>query len=79
MHSASQHGTTVAVPAVSPSRFWDVVVYVFDITVLVSVSVFMALSIVVHSINWPDNSPLSHSILSVLFLPYWSFQVHISL
>ena len=33
-------------------------------SVLVSVSVFMALSIVFHSINSPDNSPLSHSVLS---------------
>ena len=29
-------------------------------SVLVSVSVFMALSTVFHSINSPDNSPLSH-------------------
>ena len=34
---------------------------------LVSVSVFMALSTVFHSIHSPDNSPLSHL---VLFLPY---------
>ena len=43
-------------------------------SVLVSVSVFMALSTVFHSIHPPDNSPLSHSVLPVLFLPYWSFQ-----
>ena len=36
-------------------------------SVLVSVSVFMALSTVFHSINSPDNSPLSHSVLLVLF------------
>ena len=30
-------------------------------SVLVSISVFMALSTVFHSINSPDNSPLSHS------------------
>ena len=35
--------------------------------VLASVSVFMALSTVFHSINSPDNSPLSHSVLVVLF------------
>ena len=35
-------------------------------SVLVSVSVFMALSTVFHSINSPDNSPLSHSVLLVL-------------
>ena len=68
-----------------PSRGEDVVVYVFDIiqpslptsfySVLVSVSVFMALSTIFHSGNQirhsPDNSPLSHhSVLLVLFLPY---------
>ena len=35
-------------------------------SVLVSVSVFMALSTVFHSINSPDNSPLSHAVLLVL-------------
>ena len=42
-------------------------------SVLVSVSAFIALSTVFHSINSPDNSPLSHSALLVLFL--WSFQL----
>ena len=65
------------VPTGSPSRGGDVTVYVADInqpslptpfhSVLVSVSVFMALSTVFHSINSPDNSPLSHSVLLVLF------------
>ena len=32
-------------------------------SVLVSLSVFMALSTVFHSISSPDNSPLSHSVL----------------
>ena len=41
---------------------------------LVSVSVFIALSTVFHSINSPDNSPLSHSVFLVLFLPDLSFQ-----
>ena len=73
----------------SPSRDGDVAVYVFDINQpslptpfysdLVSVSVFMALSTVFHSVNSPDNSPLSHSVLLVLFLPYRSFQLYISL
>ena len=77
------------VPAGSPSRGGDVAVYVSDInqpslptpfySVLVSVSVLMALSTVFHSINSPDNSPFSHSVLPVLFLLYWSFQLHISL
>ena len=44
---------------------------------LVSISVFMALSTVFHSINSPDNPPLSRSVLSVLFLPCWSFQLYI--
>ena len=46
-------------------------------SVLVSVSVFMVLSTVFHSINSPDNSPLSHSVLPVLFLPYWSIRLYI--
>ena len=59
--------------------------YVFDVdqpilptpfySVLVSVSVFMALSTVFHSMNSPNNSQLSHSVLPVLFLPYWSIQI----
>ena len=70
-------------PAGSPSRGGDVMVYVKDIhqpglptySVLVSISVFAALSTVFHSINSPDNSLLSRSVLPVLFLPYWSFQL----
>ena len=63
-------------------------VYVFDVnqpslpspfySVLVPVSVFMALSTVFHSINSPDTSPLSQSVLLVLFLPYWSFHLNVS-
>ena len=77
------------VPVVSPSCDGDVIVYVPDInqlslpttfySVLVSISVSMALSTVFLSINSPDNSPLSHSVLLVLFLPYWSFELYISL
>ena len=48
-------------------------------SVLVSASVFMFFSTVFHSINSLDNSPLSHSVLPVLFLPYWSCLLHISL
>ena len=65
------------VPAGLPSHGGDAAVYVFDInqlslpthfySVLVSVSVVMALSTVFNSINSPDNSPLSHSVLPVLF------------
>ena len=77
------------VPADSPSRGGDVTVYVFDVNhpilptafcfVLVSISVFMALSTVFHSINSSDNSPFSYSVIPVLSLPYWSFQLYISL
>ena len=71
------------VPAGSPSRGGDVTVYVFDVnqprlptpfySVLVSISVFKALSTVFHSINSSDKlSPLSHAVLLGLVLPYWS-------
>ena len=79
-----------SVPVGSPSRGGDVALYVFDMinqpslptpfySVLVSISVFMALSTVFRSINSPGNSLLSHSGLLVLFLPYWPFQLPISL
>ena len=74
----------VTVPTGPPSRGGDVAVCVFDInqpslptpfySVLVFISVLMALSTVFHSINSTDNSPFSHFVLLVLFLPYWSFQ-----
>ena len=38
-------------------------------SVLMSISVFMALSTVFHSMNSPDNSLFSHSVLPVLPLP----------
>ena len=49
--------------------------------VLVSISVFMALSPVFHSIDSPDNSPHSRSVLLVFvfFLLYGSFQLYIIL
>ena len=60
----------------SPSRGGDVTVYVYDInqhslptplySVLVSISVCMALSTVFHSKNSRNNSPLSHSV-------FWSY------
>ena len=73
------------VPAGSPSSGGDVVVDVEDVnqpslttpfySVLVFISVFKTLSTVFHSLNSPDNSHLSHSVLPVLILPcYWSFQ-----
>ena len=79
----------ILVPTGSPSCGGDVAVYVLDIkqpslptpfhSVLVSIYVFMALSAIFYSINSPDNSPLSQSVLPILFLPYWSFQLCISL
>ena len=45
-------------------------------SVLVSASVFLAVSTVFHSINSPS-CLLSHSVLPVLFLPYWFFQLYI--
>ena len=67
------------VPTGSPSCGGDVAFYVFDInqpsvptsfySFLVSISVFMALPTEFHSIKSPDNSPLSQSVLPVLFLP----------
>ena len=48
-------------------------------SVLVSVYVFMTLSTVFHFMHSPDHSPLSHSVFPVLILPYWSFQLYISL
>ena len=70
-----------------PLRGGDVSVYVLDInqlslptpfhSVFVSISVFMAFSTVLHSINPPDSSLPSHSVLPILFLPYWSFQLYI--
>ena len=48
-------------------------------SVLVSISLFMALSTVFYSIYSPDYSPISHSVLQVLILPYWSFQLYVAL
>ena len=65
------------IPAGLPSRGGDVGVYVFDVnqpslptpfySTPVSISVFMSLSTVFHSINSPTNSLLSHSALPVFF------------
>ena len=71
------------VPAGSPSHSGDVAMNVLDInqpslpipfySALVSAGVFMALSTVFHSINSPDKSLLSYSVLPVLRLPYCPF------
>ena len=73
----------------SPSCGGDVAVYVFDMnqpslptpfhSVLVSISVFRALSTVFHSINSPDNSPLSLSVLPVLFCLFGPLSLYESL
>ena len=73
-------------PAGSPSCGGDVTVYAFDINwlsfpipfyyVLVYISVFIAISNAFFlSIHFPDNSPFSHSVLPVLPLSYWSFEL----
>ena len=78
------------VPVGSASRGGDaVVVVVKDInqpslptpfySVLVSLSVFIALSTVFYSLNSPDDSLFSHSVLPALSLPHWSFQLYIPL
>ena len=48
-------------------------------SVLESLSVFMALLPVFHSINSLDESPFSHPVLPVSFLPYWCSQLYASL
>ena len=65
------------IPVGSPSRGGDVMVYAFDIKltelahsfypVLVSISVFTALSAVFHSINSPNNSPFFFTLF------FWSY------
>ena len=49
-----------------------------SVLLLVSIFVFMALSTVFYSINSPPNSPPSHAVFPVLFLPYCTFQLYIS-
>ena len=75
------HALILLVPAGSPSHGGDVAVYVFNISqpslptpfysVLASISVFMALSNVFHSIYSPDNSAFlfrSSSLISALLV-----------
>ena len=77
----------IRVSAGSPSRGGDNAVYVFDTpfySVLVSLFVFIDLSTVFHSINSPDNPPLSHcssaliSALLVLSTTYLVMKVSLS-
>ena len=80
------------VPAGSLSRGRGVRVYVLDInqpslptpfhSVLVSIFVFRTLSVDFYSVNSPDNSPLSYSVLPVyccLIGPFNCISVHKSL
>ena len=81
--------TVNEVPAGSPSRGGELLFMSKDrnqpslptsfYSVLVSISVFIALSTVFHSINSPDNSPFSHCGLPVSSPPYWPFRLCISL
>ena len=48
-------------------------------SVLVSVFVFVAVSTVLHSINFPYSFPFSSYSFCLISLPYWSFQPYISL
>ena len=57
-----------------------ITIFSTDISVypsLLSLSVFMALSTVFHSINSPDNSPFSYFVLPVLFLPYFVSAIYL--
>ena len=76
------------VPAGSSSHDGDVMVSIRHkppslpiplYSLLVSISVFLALSTVFHSINSPNNALRFHSVLLVLSLPHWSFQLYTSL
>ena len=77
------------VPAGSPSCGGDVTVYVLDIgqpSLPTPFILFLCLFLSLWHFQqyfiaffFPDNSPLSHSVLPVLFPPYWSFQLHDSL
>ena len=53
--------------------------FVDCVSILVSASVFIAFSTVFYSITFPDNALSPHSVLPALFMPYWSFQLYISL
>ena len=76
------------VPAGSPSRGWDVTIYVLHKPIQLAHS-FLFCSCVYFCLCGPFNyisfhkSPrhpsISHSVLLVLILPYWSFLLHISL
>ena len=73
-------GSVWDVPVGSPSNGGDVADYAhsflhFFYSVLMSISIFLTLSTVFDSIYSSDNSSLSHSVLPVLFLPYWSLQL----
>ena len=79
------HSRPLYVTAGSPLRDGDVKVYIlgYKPTELAHsfysiVVVFAALSTIFHFVN-SSNSPFFHSVLPVLFLPYWSIQLYISI
>ena len=83
-HKSSWQLSVFSLCSSGPTYYWSFQLHVSFwkfppfYSVLVSISVFMALLTVSHSIILPDNSPFSHSVLPVLCLPYWSFQLYIS-
>ena len=64
-----------SVTTVMPSVYWHLTIMRSSLCYH-HYSVFLT---VFHSIKSPDNSPFSHSVLPVLSLPYWSFQLYFSL
>ena len=74
---------SLSIPAGAPPRDGDIAIYVFDIkqlslshpfySLLVSVSVFMALSTVFHSMNSPDNYLFYHSVPPIYFCLFGPF------
>ena len=66
-HSSTSRGGNVMVYVIYMNQLSLPIPFYF---VLVSISVFMFLSTIFHSINSPNNSPLSHSVLPVFFLLY---------
>ena len=84
------HRSNPLVPASLPSPGGDVVVYVkyvnqpslptpFLFCSCVYFCLYGAFGCISFHRNSTDNSPLSHPVLAVLFLPYWSSQLYISL
>ena len=88
-HERKTSHTPAVVPACLPSRggdaavcFWHKPTELACSSSVLFLCLFMSFmrprSTVFHSINSPHNSPLSHSVLPLLFLPYSSFQLYLS-